>query len=163
MKSVRELKCEIKDQIETICGIRRKINALKWKPGGQEALAKIRAERPRVSGKADLKEYRRPETGLERYDLWNEKRAAGDEARYLMLAYGAIRGRAYKKIEPKCGDGNAPSASRIWDRLADFIDPKLWTTITESAIEAWLSGKPLPIPPRPVRPEVIPAAMEASP
>lgn len=163
MKNVIEaLKNEIKDQVETIRGIRGKINGLKWKPGTEEKVAAVKAKsRPRgnrqdcPTGKADLKPFRWPETGPARAALWTEKRSAGSEARYLMLAYGALRGRAYKQIEPKCAEGNEPVASWIAYHLKD-------AGITEAQIKGWLAGKPLPLPPRPARPEAAPVAMEAS-
>jgi len=170
MKNIEALKNEIKGQVETIRGIRGKINGLKWKPGTEEKVAAVRAKsRPRGNrqdcplGKADLKEFRRPETGPERYALWNEKRDEGITARYLLLAYGALRGRSYKQIEPSCREGNEPVAGWIWSKLSDFVEPKLWSTLTESSIEAWLKGTPLPLPPRPARPVIAPAVMEASP
>lgn len=42
----------------------------------------------------------------ERYDLWNEKRSIGDDARWALLAYAFLRGKPYRHVEPKCRDLN---------------------------------------------------------
>jgi hypothetical protein len=42
--------------------------------------------------------------GPERHSLWNEKRAIGRKARVSLLAYGFLRGMAYRRIEPRRHD-----------------------------------------------------------
>ncbi len=160
------LKNEIKEAVETSRAIRAQINRLKWKPEGRVQVATILAQRRyenslfgkglpvaevmksisfKGNGKADLKPFRRPETGPERYSLWDDKREAGEHARYLLLAYGALRGRSYARVEPKCAENNKPSAYMIWNAMPDHVYPGPDSTWTEKNIEAWLKGTPLPI------------------
>jgi hypothetical protein len=144
------MKNEIKSRVETIQGIRAQISGLKWKPEAREQVATIQAERrasekPTV-GKAELKAFRRPETGPQRAALWAEKREEGEKARYLLLAYGALRGRSYAQLEATCREDNKPSAYRIWDAIPDHVYPELSAAWTEKNIEAWLKGTPLPMP-----------------
>ena len=40
--------------------------------------------------------------GLERDHWWNEKRAVGDGARGLLIAYGLLRGMPYERMERHC-------------------------------------------------------------
>ncbi len=167
MKNVHEtLKNEIKNQVETIRGIREKITELKWTPQGREKAVEIKAERrksPRpLVGKAELKPFRRPETGPERAALWADKREESEQARYLMLAYGAIRGRTYRQIEVKCREGNEPSVYRLARLFEDRESGEPLYGLTEKAIEAWLKGTPLPLPERPQQRSVVAVAMEAS-
>lgn len=35
-----------------------------------------------------------------RYDLWNDKRSIGDEARWMLLAYAFLRDVPYRMVEP---------------------------------------------------------------
>jgi hypothetical protein len=42
----------------------------------------------------------------ERHALWNQKRALGRQTRQLLLAYGYVRGVAYRRIEPRCRRDN---------------------------------------------------------
>ncbi len=174
------MKSEIKAQVETIQGIRAQINGLKWKPEAREQVAAIQTERrasekPTV-GKAELKPFRRPEMGPARAALWVVKREEGKKARYLLLAYGALRGRSYAQLEAKCREDNKPSASWLAGEIRLFLQERLrpslscqdasptllipWTT---KQIEAWLKGEALPPLERPqVKPVQTPAEMVVS-
>jgi hypothetical protein len=117
------LKQDIKNQNEVIRGIRNDINSLKWKAGGIEELAKVRQGRELTRGtnypspgKKDLKPFHRPETGPARYALWDNKRLEGDTARYLMLAYVALRGRTYQSMEALCVAPRTAPRSRTSSR-----------------------------------------------
>jgi len=125
--------------------IRKQIEALTWKEGSLPEVQAIRSKRDAsghcVAGKRALKEFRRPETGPERFDLWNQKRWAGWEARTALLAYGLVRGRAYKTIEASCAPGNEPSSYNIL-KLLEGILPS--GKVTEAVIKEWLKGGPAP-------------------
>lgn len=41
-------------------------------------------------------------SGIMRYVLRNQKREIGQDARYLILALGFLKGRKYEEIEPRC-------------------------------------------------------------
>jgi len=56
--------------------------------------------------------------GDARHALWNEKRALGRRARYLLLAYGYLRGIPYRRIEPRCHRDNDAQAHPLIDALA---------------------------------------------
>lgn len=138
------LRTELKTQIEKCVAIRAEITSLCWKPGSEEAVRAIRAQRDssgsKVSGRKALKPYRRPETGQVRYHLWYDKRDAGQRTRDLMLAYGLLRGTPYKSIEQKCKEGNAPYSGSIAAILARHGLP-----ITASQVKSWLEGGPAPV------------------
>lgn len=96
----------------------------------------------------------RASKGLERYQLWNQKRAHGDGTRYWLLAYGCLRGRPYASIEAKCGEGNTPSASAILNRILSVLpqegpEKAEWT---KERVKAWLT--------RPESSEAAPVAAE---
>lgn len=60
-------------------------------------------------------------------------------SRHLLLAYGFIRGRSYKQIEPKVTEGNEPSHQRILQHL------KAWTAYPDrqelsDQLSDWLQG-----------------------
>lgn len=105
LQRVREdhLRC-----IETQRGIRRQIQELSWKPGSMPEVARLRSERDadgkRLHGNKALKPFRRPETGPDRYRLWDEKRGRKDEARVHNVLYGMLRGRKYAQIERNPAD-----------------------------------------------------------
>jgi len=42
----------------------------------------------------------REASGRARYDLWNDKRSLGDDARALLLAYAFLRDVPYRVVEP---------------------------------------------------------------
>lgn len=110
--------------IERQRGLRRQIQDLTWKPGSQAEISRIRSERDeagkRKRGRKALKTFRRPETGPERYDLWNEKRGGKDEARLYHVLYGMIRGRSYAQIErnPK----EPISSESLWTVLTSYAE-----------------------------------------
>lgn len=128
--------------IQESVDLRNQINALRWKPGTQEVVKALRSERQdgkRLKGKKALKPYRQPETGQERYALKYQKRWKGADIREWGLMYGLLRGMDYKRIEPKCLEGNEPSA---WSLAQNF--KKLGVGITEADIKAWFKGGPAP-------------------
>lgn len=143
-----QLKSEIKDFADQGRKLRQEIAELKWKP---EALAEVRATLALPSDKATgrkdkLKAWRRPETGPERSQLWNSKRDNGRYARHYLLAYGALRGLAYTRMEAKCEPTNKPSASWIRSIAATYLGKgsegaAVWT---EEATQAWLDGAESP-------------------
>lgn len=124
--------------------IRKEIHDLAWTPGSEEDVRRILSERnsdgQRLNGKKALAPFRRPETGQDRYCLWNEKRAEGCTARMALLALWMLRGRPYSAIEPKVAKGNEPSTWGIWSVLKQAgaeVDKKL--------IQAWLEGGAAPV------------------
>lgn len=158
MKTVfAQLKKDIKENASEGRRIALQIEELKWKPGAlaevQAARAKKDASGRRVTGKKALKAFRRPETGLERYGLWGEKRSVGYEARMKLLAYGMLRGLPYLCIEKKCHDLNKPSAYALRSYLAIYLTKEQMALFPESAIKAWLEGGEAPKLPRDPKPE----------
>ena len=105
--------------------LRSSISRLTWKdtPEAQEALRTVRAARKaggrQTLGKRLLKPYRRPETGSERYDLWNSKRTTGFETRHLLLAMGLLKETPYSKMEPGCI--HPPSCAYILDLIHEAL------------------------------------------
>jgi len=140
------LKKHIKNQNEIIRGIRIHITDLKWKPEAKAQIAEIRRlRRQTLTAKGvSLKPFRRPETGQMRYTLWDNKRLEGDTARYLMLAYGALRGRTYKSMEANCGPENGPSVWNILQAIEEYGGPAAGSW-TRAAVTAWLAGGPAPM------------------
>ena len=148
MKNVCEiLKNEIKKAAENSRGIRADINDLKWKPAAckeaQAILSKRRQDKQPSIGKKALKPFLRPETGSARDELWSLKRDEGRKARHLMLAYGALRGRSYARIEGKCREYNQPNEFKI-AKIIQELDPALSVMWTKERIRAWFKGESLP-------------------
>ena len=128
--------------------IRARITGLRWKdtPEAQDALRTVReAKRTggrRTLGKRFLKPHRRPETGNQRYALWNDKRDVGSNARYCLLAMGFLKDRPYRTLEPE-GSKLPPYAyaivpGLIQEALEDQADLK--AELTEQRIADWLKG-----------------------
>ena len=91
-------------------------------------------------------------SGMDRYWNWVEKRGIGDDTRYLYLALAILRGRSYGSIEPKCREGNEPSASRLHGVIVgalpqDCPEKAEWT---KERVKAWLT--------RPEAAQAVPAA-----
>jgi len=101
-----------------------------------------------------------PDTGQERSNLWDDKRALKHTRRYELLAYGALRGVAYAKME--ADGGSTPYAPNIFSLLAgladkddvvmskwnnpksfSFLDEREGETVewTHAKVEAWLNGE----------------------
>ncbi len=137
-----------KEQIQTIrkhllaavavgTGISREIQSLAWASGRPPGLPVTRdGQGHRTSGKRALKPYRRPETGPQRYTLWNEKRSAGEISRYLGLALGFLRGRPYLTIE-KTTD-TPVSGSYLHRVLVHHLPGE---EISREDIDRWLAGE----------------------
>lgn len=127
--------------------IRATIVSLKWKdsPESQDALRTVReAKRAggrRTIGKRLLKPHRRPETGNQRYALWNDKREVGREARHCLLAMGFLKDRPYRTLEPE--GSSYPSISTIYDLIqeAQGDNEALKAELTEQRIADWLEAK----------------------
>jgi hypothetical protein len=144
MKNVlKRLRQEIKDKAVAGNQVRRAIESLAWKEGSAPQVQAIRSKRDasghRVEGKKSLKKFRRPETGPERYSLWDEKRSVGSGARIYLLLYGMLRGRPYLSIEKKCDE--APSAYLLGITVAQVLGQD---RATQKDIQAWLDGGEAP-------------------
>ena len=128
------LKC-----IEVQRGLRRQIQELSWVPESAPEVQRLRSERAedgrRRYGKKALKAFRRPETGPERYALWDRKRAGKFDARYQQVLLGMLRGRSYTQIEPSREDN--VYADYLHKLLVQY-DPS--TSITEGEIGEWVAG-----------------------
>ena len=142
-----QLKKIIKEKAAEGTKVRQEIESLKWKP---EAMAEVRSARTKrdesgrkTSGKKALKAFRRPETGQERYHLWNDKRSVGYDARIALLAYGVYRGMPYARIE-KCADTNKPSAWTLHNFLAAYLSKEAAAAFTKETIQGWLDGGEAP-------------------
>ena len=119
--------------------IRGQIAALQWKEGTASEVAKLRAQRDpsgqRCVGKRALAAFRRPETGPERYALWDEKRSVGREARIHLLVLGLLRGVSYERIERTCVVEDRPSARTLRRVLQSY-----GVEMTEETIQGWFDG-----------------------
>ena len=74
--------------------------------------------------------------GPERHRLWCEKRRVGAEARRALLAYGFARGVPYRRIEPRCREGNPARAA--W--IAHALEPLGAAAPAAGAIDRWLGA-----------------------
>ena len=73
-------------------------------------------------------------SGNARYYLQCEADGLGHEARHALLAYGLLRGRAYKDIEAKTREDNEPSSTYIFDFTPEGLLP-------DGTVTAWLKGE----------------------
>ena len=145
--TIEQLKDEIRRLASEGAQFRKQIQELAWKPDTLVEVAKLRAQRDlfghRCIGKTELKRFRRPETGQERYDLWRSKRQTGSNARYAYLAYGMLRGKAYLTIESKCEVmPNAWAILRTIDPSTKWGEASLAKT---ALIRDWLAGGLVPV------------------
>lgn len=125
--AIKILRAKFKAHAADGAACRASIAKLKWKdtPEAQDALRAVRAARKagghKTLGKRSLKPHKRPETGSERYSLWNNKRQVGSEARHCLLAIGLLKGRSYLSMEPKCFDDHQPSCGYILDLIHEAL------------------------------------------
>lgn len=146
--TIMQLKTEICSLALAGTETRKQLQGLVCKEDSQEAVSKLRAQRDadghRVVGKKSLKLYRRPETGAERDELWNCKRATGKKARVALLTYGLLRGRAYSTME---GNGTIQPYDLSWNIRACLDRYCKWDAdrnTKKTLIEAWLKGEVAP-------------------
>lgn len=125
--AIKSLRAKKNALVEETQGIRAKIHSLKWKdtPEAKEAFRTLRAARKaggrQTVGKRLLKPFRRPETGSERWSLWNDKRANRSEIRHLQLAIGLLMERPYLSMEPRCDESSKPSCAYILDLIHEAL------------------------------------------
>ena len=143
-----QLKTEIRSLALAGTETRKEIQGLVWKEGSLAEVQKLRAQQDadghRVVGKKNLKQYHRPETGAERNELWNCKRATGKKARIALLTYGLLRGRAYATME---GTGTVQSYDLSWEIRACIDHCCKWNAdrnTKKTLIEAWFKGAAAP-------------------
>jgi hypothetical protein len=74
--------------------------------------------------------------GLERATLWNQKRSVGDDARYCLLAYGALKGTPYNRIEERCR--NKPSSYHLARVVQNALPVEERAPWTLDAIKSWV-------------------------
>lgn len=70
-----------------------------------------------------------------------DKERVGGRTRMYLLAWGLLRGRAYREIEPGTEPANMPSAAAIREtagQFFDYEDAKRWPDA--KAVEAWLEA-----------------------
>jgi hypothetical protein len=127
--------------------LRRAIRDLEWKDGVLPEVKKIRSQVDssgrRTAGKKALKAFRRPETGPERSELWMSKQGESHYARCALLAYGMLRGRAYKTLESSVRDGNGVNCYGVRDALSRALPEGKQVTIKQ--IQEWISGESVQI------------------
>jgi hypothetical protein len=125
---------------------RATISSLKWKdtPEAQDALRTVREAKGaggrRTIGKRLLKPHRRPETGNQRYALWNDKREVGFSARHCLLAMGFLKERPYRTLEPE--GSSYPSISTIHDLIQEALgdNEALKAELSEQRIADWFKA-----------------------
>lgn len=71
-----------------------------------------------------------------RYDLWNDKRSIGDEARWMLLAYAFLRDVPYRVVEPTAVHegsvyGGAKGLANAVAKAAQLPD--------SAKVEAWIA------------------------
>lgn len=72
--------------------------------------------------------------------LWRQaKLRSRPEARYLMLAYAFMRGKAYKSIERSCKE--EPAADCIWAVMPGGVSQVREPSIHKHMIDLWLKGE----------------------
>lgn len=172
MDSVRlQLKNSVKQLANDGINVRKEIFNLKWKPetaSEARALLALSGQDPAASGrKKKLREMARPETGPQRYKLWDDKRAIKSVTRTMQLAYAFVRGALYRSVEPKCD--SAPWGSSIFFRIQDCLSEDQQDLLSEKAVHDWLDGAEVPTafleaiyPPRKAATLVSEASLEAS-
>ena len=145
----KEVTQHIKGQSAESSRLRGKIGSLAWKPGSQEAVARTRANKNpdghRISGKSELKQYRRPETGEERNQLWQARGSIGSDTRILLLLLGMLRNRTYRQIESHEELPLYLQGTGLW--LLNHELKRFWSDhkITVEQFKAWLQGGPSPL------------------
>jgi hypothetical protein len=143
MKNAKNtLKQLIKEQADNGRRIRLEIQALKWKEGCPPVQRD--ASGRKVTGKKALAAFRRPETGPQRFGLWDDKRSEGHYARIYLLLLGMLRGRPYKSIEAKCHPWKTMTARSLHKSLGNVLDAEQMAHFPEPAIKAWLDGGEAP-------------------
>lgn len=93
----------------------------------------------REAGGKDLRKKIQNTSHQERYDAWNEKRAYGLDTRWILLAYGFVKGIPYKAIEAKTGERNEAYAFAICEASKEATG----LTLNGNAVVAWLDGLPV--------------------
>lgn len=91
--------------------------------------------------------------GMERWALWQKKRALGDLARNAHLARMFVRGVAYRRVEPVTDEVHNPLPVYAVAALVD---------VPMAAIEAWMAGRAPKSEPKPEAGELA-VAFEVSP
>jgi hypothetical protein len=108
----------------------------------------IRAEERKWPRERDFPLEQRQEPGTKarwstRAGLAGHRRVAvRSEARYALIAYGYLRGMAYRRIEPGCHD--APALHRILDIVCRFsCVHRKEREATRQQLMAWLNAEPV--------------------
>lgn len=140
-----------KEAIEKLCqdikkyetdqrAIAGEIRELAWKPGSLPEVQRLRSERDvdgrRAHGHKALKPYRRPETGSERWSLWESKRSGARQVRDRLVLLGLLRGRSYQSIE-RSTRNEALDSEWIFRLLCQYGKP---VEISSSDVGNWLVG-----------------------
>lgn len=99
-----------------------------------------RAMRDREAGGRALRLKIQGTTHEARYAAWDEKRSYGTDTRWILLAYGLIKGIPYKAIERAVGERNSAYPYVIAEAAREVAGVRL----SGDAILAWLEGSPLP-------------------
>lgn len=141
--AIKVLKVSVKVTSDAGRATARQIQSLKFRSAdAAKQYGVLSKAKGNASVRAERKALRCPESGAERYDLWNQKRRQGDLSRHHMLAIGFLRGRAYLTMEKACAETNKPSAKWIHNtvtaafQLAGEVCP--WT---QDHIKTWLAGE----------------------
>jgi len=71
-----------------------------------------------------------------RYDLWNDKRSIGNEARWMLLAYAFLRDIPYRVVEPTAVHSGQIHGGSKGLAIAVAREAKLPDS---AAVEAWLA------------------------
>jgi hypothetical protein len=111
----------------------------------KQAILKLKQDiKAQVETAKALRNRIRETKGDERHQAWNRKRAHGSGTRYMLLAYGCLRGVPYARIEQKTHE--PPYYGAIRSEIKAVLPPdspeiELWTN---DRVKAWLEGKEAP-------------------
>ena len=139
------LKNFVKHYVSLSRQTRAEIAQLKWKPEHAEEARRLQRVPSTIAPtgrKKTLKGWARPETGPQRYSLWDEKRSLGRGARTAHLLYAIIRGIPYVKVESNAK--TRPWAKGLHAALQPHLTKEQGALLSVPSIEKWLDGEPIP-------------------
>lgn len=129
----------------------------------KEARRKFRlALQEREHGGKDLRAKIQATSDRERFEAWESKRSYGRDTRWILLAYGLVKGVPYKAIEGKTAEDNYPSVNAIqwgaqegagialsYDDITTWLEAEAVVSAVEEVVTAPPAPRPQPVPVEP--------------
>lgn len=113
----------------------------------------LKALKTTIKGRAQTSQWMRQEanklSGMAKHQKHLEMRSYGNGTRYYLLAYGLLRGKAYRDIEQSTH--TKPWTGQIHTCLSQFMGNVNFWTLDE--IDRWKNTETQEIPPLPLMPE----------